>query len=340
MNPAASSPGDEAFVVADEHRGVPLDEYISWLWPDVAKGTLRRLVREGLVTVDGRPALPGHSLRSGQVVILEQPLSELGVKRQRRHRLDLEVLYQDEHLLAVNKPAGLPVEPSRWGEHPDHLGGAVLAWAERELAVDGVLEKRPRALHRLDLGTSGVILYALSLDAERHYRRLFEQREVDKVYHALVIGEMRHGGSVDAALEEIQGGKRMQLARKGGKPAYTDYTPLRIFRGFTLVEARPRSGRMHQIRVHLASVGHPLMVDPLYGGRPQVLLSEIKPGYRAKAGRVEKPLLDRLSLHATTIALPAFQGGRVEIEAPYPKDLRVLLAKLEKWRRAPATYTD
>lgn len=337
MNSPQPPRGDHYRVVADAHRGVPLDEYLTWCWPDVAKGTLRRLVREGLITVDGRPALPGQALRTDQVILLEQPLEDLAVRRQRRHRRPLEVLYRGDGLLAIHKPAGLPVEPSRWGEHPDHLGGAVLDWAEQHLQQGELLEQRPRALHRIDLGTSGVVLYALSLDAERHYRALFEQRQVEKVYHAVVLGEVREAGRVEAPLELVQGGKRSQIARRGGKDAITAYQPLQRFRGFTLIEARPLTGRMHQIRVHLASLGHPLLVDPLYGGRERVLLSELKAGYRPKAGREERPLLNRLSLHAAAITVTTPAGDPLTVEAPHPKDLRVLLKQLEKWRRASAT---
>ncbi|MCH2100858.1 MAG: RluA family pseudouridine synthase [Planctomycetes bacterium] len=331
----------ETRVVSEGHHGMPLDEYLSLCWPEIAKGTLRRLVRDGVITVDGQQARPEQKLHRDQIVLLEEDWESLTVKRHQSKSLAVEVLYQDEHLLAVQKPAGLPVEPSRWGEHPVHLGQALLAWAEQRRKEDGTVEARPRALHRLDLGTSGVLLYALHLDAERHYRRLFAEQEVKKVYHALVIGEVRQGGVIDAPLEPAKAdGSRMRVASKGGKAASTEYRPLQRFRGFTWVEARPMTGRTHQIRVHLASIGHPLAVDPLYGGRERMMLSELKLGYRPKPGRPERPLIDRLTLHAAAVRLPAFQGGEIAIEAPYPKDLRVLLSKMEKFRRAYPSRAD
>ena len=292
----------ETRIVGDDHHGMQLDEYLSLCWPEIAKGTLRRLVREAIVTVDGQPARPEQRLHRDQIVLLEEDWEELSVKRHKAAKIALEVLYQDEHLLAVQKPAGLPVEPSRWGEHPIHLGQALLAWAEGQRREDGTVAQRPRALHRLDLGTSGVLLYALDLEAERFYRQLFADQKVEKVYHALVIGEVRQEGSIDAPIEPAKAdGSRMKVATKGGKSAQTDYRPLQRFRGYTLVEARPRTGRTHQIRVHLASIGHPLAVDPLYGGRERMLLSELKPGYRQKTGRPERPLIDRLTLHAAAV---------------------------------------
>ncbi len=331
----------ETRVVGESHHGVLLDEYLSLCWPEIAKGTLRRLVRDGVITVDGQPAKPEQRLRGDQIIILEEDWDALAVRRHKATDLPLEVLYQDENLLAVNKPAGLPVEPSRWGEHPVHLGQALLAWAERLRRDDGTVEHRPRALHRLDLGTSGVLLYALNLDAERYYRQLFSDRQVEKTYHALVIGEVRAPGRIDAPLEPARAdGSIMRVAAKGGKDSLTEYEPLQRFRGYTLMEARPKTGRTHQIRVHLASIGHPLAVDTLYGGRERMLLSELKPGYRPKPGKPERALIDRLTLHAAAVRLPAFGGGEIAIEAPYPKDLRVLLSKMEKFRRAHPSRAD
>lgn len=331
----------ETRVVGDAHHGMPFDEYATLCWPEVAKGTLRRLIRDGLLTLDGTRVRPEVSVRAGQVVLLEEDWERLSVRRHTPADLPVEILHRDEDLLAINKPAGLPVEPSRWGEHPVHLGQALLAWAEKQRAADGTVAERPRALHRLDLGTSGVLLYALNLEAERRYRALFAEGGVVKLYHALVIGEVREPGVVDAPLEPAKrDGSLMRIATSGGKRARTRYAPLQRFRGYSLVEARPETGRTHQIRVHLASLGHPLAVDPQYGGRERMMLSELKPGYRPKPGRPEKPLIDRLTLHAAAVRLPRADGSELRIEAPYPKDLRILLSKMEKWRRAHPAPSD
>ncbi|MBC8327804.1 MAG: RluA family pseudouridine synthase [Planctomycetes bacterium] len=313
--------------------GVSLDEFIASHWPRVAKGRLRDLIRDGLITVGGAAVQPGQRLRSSDVVVVDAEPEAL--PQVAAAGFKPRILYQDEHLVAVDKQPGFPVEPGRWGEHPVTLTGALLDWAEARRGPDGSPPPRPRALHRLDLGTSGVLLYALSLEAERYYRGLFSSRQVEKVYHALVIGELREAGEVDASpAPDPRDGGRMKVSR-GGKRALTEYAPLRRFRGYTLVECRPRTGRTHQIRVHLASIGHPLAVDPRYGGRDRMLLSEIKPGYKPKAGRPENPLIERLTLHAAELQLVSFQGSELRIRAEHPKDLRVLLSKMEKWRRAP-----
>ncbi len=317
---------DEAFV------GMPLDEFLAAHWPRVSKGKLRGLVRDGLITVDGMPALPADKLRNGQIVLLDVDPGEM--KKIDVISMPLNILYEDEHLVVVDKPAGFPVEPSRWGEHPVHLSGALLDWAQKR-AGTGPLEKRPRGLHRLDLGTSGVLMYALSLEAERYYRGLFASRMVEKTYHAIVIGEVYEGGSIDSALAPDRSRGGLMRVDKHGKASLTDYEPIERFRGYTLVEAKPKTGRTHQIRVHLASIGHPLVVDPRYGGAEGMLLSHLKAGYRPKPGREERPLISRLTLHARSLSMIGFEGEPLSFEAPYPKDFEVALKNLRKWRKPP-----
>ena len=316
--------------------GITLDEFLAAHWPRIAKGKLRDLVRAGDINVDGMAAKPSDKLRYGQVVLVEADMSAL--KEIATHKMDFQVLYQDEHLVAVNKPAGIPVEPSRWGEHPLHLGGALLDWAEQK-QEEGPLEQRPRGLHRLDLGTSGVMMYALSLEAERYYRGLFASRMIDKTYHALVVGEVSEGGTIDAPLAPDRSRSGTMRVDDRGKASVTDYVPMERFRGYSLVEAHPRTGRTHQIRVHLASIGHPLMVDPTYGGSESMLLSHLKSGYRPKKGQVERPLMDRLTLHAKAVRLVPFGGSEeITIEADYPKDFRIALDKLRRWRPFRANH--
>jgi len=320
----------KVLAVESKWIGITLDEFLAAHWPRIAKGRLRDLVRSNDILVDGMKALPSDRLRDGQIVMVEVDMSTL--KEIATHQLSLDVLYEDEHLVAVNKPAGIPVEPSRWGEHPLHLGGALLDWAERR-QVEGPMEQRPRGLHRLDLGTSGVMLYALSLDAERYYRELFSSRMIEKTYHALVIGEVSEAGVVDSPIAPDRARGGVMRIYDHGKPSLTEYKPLERFRGYSLIEAQPRTGRTHQIRVHMASVGHPLVVDPRYGGAEGLLLSHIKSGYRPKKGQEERPLMSRLTLHAKAVRMVPFGGSEeIEISADYPKDFRIALDKMRRWR--------
>ena len=311
-------------------RGCLLDEYIAAHWPDIAKGRLRDLIRSGAINVEGAAVPPGTRLKEGQVILIEHDMSL--EKRIKTASIDLEILYQDEHLVAVNKPAGIPVEPSRWGEHPLHLSGALLHWAKQPSS--GPIHKRPRALHRIDLGTTGVMLYALSLEAEQYYRQLFSDGGVEKTYHALVIGEVHADGCVDSPLAPDARHGGLMRVYKRGKPSFTEYKAIKLFDGYSLVEVKPKTGRTHQIRVHMSSIGHPLVVDPRYGGADSFNLSQIKRNYRSKPGRVEKPMINHLTLHACQVKLPMFGSEEsLEIQAPYPKDLDLTLRNLNKWRK-------
>ena len=322
----------ENLAVTAEWKGCLLDEYIVAHWPDISKGRLRDLIRGGAINIEGMSVQPSAKLKEGQLILIDHDMST--EKRMKSADIDLEILYQDEHLVAVNKPAGIPVEPSRWGEHPLHLSGALLSWAQKR-ELEGPLQQRPRALHRIDLGTTGVMLYALSLEAERYYRELFANRKIDKKYHALVLGEVHYPGVVDSPIAPDASAGGLMRVYKHGKESLTEYEALTIFHGYTLIEARPKTGRTHQIRVHMSSVGHPLVVDPRYGGAESFMLSEIKRDYRPKAGRPEKPLIDHLTLHAHSVSLPKFGSDEMlHIEAPYPKNLRVTLRNLAKWREA------
>lgn len=319
----------ESLVVAEAWSGCPLDELLTAHWPRVAKGRMRELVRAGQITVDGQPAHPGDVLRAGQLVILDEDPAQH--EREEVASVQVEVLHEDEHLLAIAKPAGIPVEPSRWGEHPIDLAGAMVTWAE-EREGDGPLVKRPRVLHRLDLGTSGVLLFALTLEAERFYRGLFAAAAVEKRYQALVIGVIDEPGAVEAPLAPDPRQEGRMKVDGSGKDSLTTYAPLETFRGHSWMEARPRTGRTHQIRVHFAHLGHPLAVDSYYGGGESIFLSHFKRGYRPKPGRPERPLLDRLSLHAAAVRLPRFEGGEdLHIEAPLPADLERTLRQLRRW---------
>lgn len=316
--------------VTGSWRGCLLDEYLSAHWPDIAKGRLRDLIRSGAINIEGIAVLPSTRLKEGQVVLVEHDMSQ--EKRIKTANIKLEILYQDEHLVAVNKPAGIPVEPSRWGEHPLHLSGALLHWAQQ--SSTGPLHNRPRALHRIDLGTTGVMLYALSLEAEQYYRTLFSEGGVEKIYHALVIGEVHADGIIDSPLAPDARRGGLMRVYKRGKNSLTEYKTIKLFDGYTLVEARPKTGRTHQIRVHMSSIGHPLIVDPRYGGGDHFNLSQIKRNYRPKQGRPEKPMISHLTLHAHEVKLPIFKDGKtLQIKAPYPKDFDLTLRNLNKWRK-------
>jgi 23S rRNA pseudouridine1911/1915/1917 synthase len=353
--------GIEAFenaeyqVVPAEHHGLELDEFLCLLYPGHGKGRLRQWVRAGRVLVDGEPANPSQRVRGEQLLILDLG-PEFDQPEPVAPELPLAVLYEDRHLLVVDKPADLAVEPERWKPEAATLAGALLRRArEDSRASEGQLDWRPRGVHRLDKDTTGCVAVAKDLDTERRLRTAFETGRVDKRYLALVEGEHP---AADGQWVEIDRPLGPEPRRSGamrvaadGKPSRTELRVAQRFRGYTLLECRPRTGRTHQIRVHLASEGFPLAVDPLYGRRDVLLLSELKRGYRAKRGRPERPLIGRLTLHAARLVLPLQEGedappaelpaglsadGRwLSVVAPAPRDLDQTLRQLAKVRPFP-----
>ncbi len=246
----------------------------------------------------------------------------------KKDKPDVEILYQDEHVVAVSKPAGLTVVPLRTGEE-ECVKSVLAARLGREVF----------AVHRLDRETSGVVVFALDAESHRTLSLQFQNRKVEKVYWAVVHGRPNPPeGAVRLPLARDRNPIRVVIVRKGGKRSRTDYRMLQEFRGYSLVEARPLTGRMHQVRVHLAAIGCPLAVDPLYGGSEALLLSQIKSNYKHKEGQEERPLISRLTLHAyeLTVTHPVTQA-RLSVRAPLPHDFALVLKQLAK--HAPSTNT-
>lgn len=236
----------------------------------------------------------------------------------------IEILLDDSAFVAVNKPADMLTIPGRQG------GESVLD----RLAAAGVGDEL-RLVHRLDRGTSGVLLLARDREAQRALSEQFQHRRVAKTYLALVRGApAEDDGLIDAPLaRDPNSPVRMVVHAKYGKPSQTRWQVLERFAGIALLRCHPLTGRQHQIRVHMAHVGMALLVDGLYGESEAFYLSQVKTGYRRGADE-ERPLIGRLTLHAESIT---FAHPRTEVpvrvEAPLPKDFRATVAQLRKLRR-------
>lgn len=317
--------------VPAELAGIRLDRYLALLLPRVHMVALRRLALDGRVRVNGRVTLRLGPLAPRTLVEVDLPEGEELRLEPARPSPRPEVLYCDPACLVVAKPAGVVVIPERFRD----------VETIRDLLPAG---ETLRIVHRLDRDTSGCLLLARSLEAMRDLEGQFSARSVEKTYLALVRGEMRPGprhcsGAIGpdprrtgrmrvVAPEEIE-----RHPRQPFKEAFTEFLPRQCFRGFTLVEARPRTGRTHQVRVHLAALGFPLVGDPLYGHASEggLFLSEIKPGYRLKRGREERPLLGRQGLHAERLIFRSPANGQaVEVSTPPPADLALALARLAR----------
>ena len=233
-----------------------------------------------------------------------------------------ELLWEDEHLAVVNKPAGVLSIPGR------HMPNAV--------DMRHLLQQRYGEIfvvHRLDKDTSGVMVFAKNAAAHKALNTQFEQREVQKVYHALVSGVVTKD-ELDIDIPLMRDARNSSLMRPSvrGKESLTKVQVLQRFKIATLLECRPETGRQHQIRVHCATVGHPLFVDPVYGKHSEFRLSSIKRRYNLAKDAEERPLISRLTLHARTLTFHHPVDNReIEMSAEYPKDLRATLKVLTKY---------
>ena len=245
----------------------------------------------------------------------------------------IDVLLEHPRFLVVNKPSGLLSIPDREGAEPS-LRDFLTSRHGKVFTV-----------HRLDRETSGIILFARDEAAHKFFSSKFENREIRKWYRGFVHGvpDPRSGpggpggptGSLDGPIMENPSRKGQMMIHRKGKPSRTDYTVLQSFGLISYLEFEIHTGRTHQIRVHSAGMGHPILCDPLYGDGKPILLSSIKLKFKLsrKEGE-EHPILRRLALHAWKLAFDTPEGEYLEVEAPLPKDLKALLQQLQKWKGA------
>jgi len=223
----------------------------------------------------------------------------------------------------VNKPTGVASIPGR-------TGGRSIVEEIRELFGLGSDEKL-RLVHRLDRDASGVMVLARQKAAQQVLSAQFANRSTEKVYWALVQGFVSEKGEIDLPLFVDRDRMIVRVDQDKGKPAMTEYRVLERLPAHTLLEVRPKTGRLHQIRVHLAAIGYPLAVDARYGRCKALYLSRLKANYRASARHEERPLIARLTLHASLLAFDHPSGtGRVSFEAPVPKDFRAVLNQMRR----------
>jgi len=306
----------EILVVEKSLPAERLDTYLRDRFPAVSRGALRRLIEEGQVRVNGHTVKPTHSPRAGEQVEVRWP--EARPAQARPEALPLDILYEDEALVVLNKPPGLVVHPA--AGHQEHtLVNALLHHCAGQLSgIGGVA--RPGIVHRLDRETSGCLVVAKSDEVHLALSAQFASRKVRKLYHAIVCGQMqRDQGEIRADIARHPSHrKRMAVDEELGRQALTSYRVLERLRGATLAEAALHTGRTHQIRVHFQFLGFPLVGDATYGSRQNQFLAGLT-GY----------LAPRQMLHAFQLAfVHPRTGRRVSFEAPRPADFLEALAAL------------
>ena len=330
MPPELSTEPTE-FVVKARMVGKRLDAYLASRYSDYSRSVIQKVIDAGAVLVNGQAAKASYRVREADVVRLWLP--ELSTVSSDPEDIPIAIVFEDESFTVVEKPAGLVTHPGR-GNWSGTMINALQFHFDRLSTVGG--EHRPGIVHRLDRDTSGLLIVAKDDRAHRELARQFEARTIRKEYLAIVSGvPSRDSDYIEKPIgthPTIREKQAIRPVTEGGKEATTFYEVLERFDGHALVRCHPRTGRTHQIRVHLAHIGHPILADKAYLGRDRLTLGDLAGPLVADADRV---LLDRQALHAHALSFThPLTGEPLAFRSPPPADLAATLAALREHRPA------
>ncbi len=313
--------------------GMRLDQYLVSVFPDFSRSVVQRVIEASGVMVNGKPAKASYKVRHGDHIRVQRP--EPTHPLPLPEDIPLDVLYEDEFLAVINKPADMVVHPAK-GHWSGTLVNALRFRFGDLSAING--DYRPGIVHRLDRDTSGVILVAKEEQTHRDLSLQFEQRKVFKEYVALTAGVLdRDSDYIEGRIAHHPHDRTKMTVTddeedEDAKDACSYYEVIERFRGFSFCRIQPRTGRTHQIRVHLASIGCPVLADKVYSGRDCLRLSDLVPGLAPESDEV---LLPRQALHAFRLRLHhPRKGSLIEAEAPLPAEFQRTLAALRQHRPA------
>ena len=303
--------------VDDHFGGQRLDQVAAELFPDYSRSRLQSWIKNGELTVDGQTRKPRDKVIGGEMLVIDAVLE--AEQSWEPQPIDLDIVYEDEHLLVINKPAGLVVHPAA-GNRDSTLLNALLHHAP-ELAT------LPRAgiVHRIDKETTGLLVVARTLKAHTSLVNQLQEKTAFREYEAIASGVMTGGGMVDQPIGRHPTQRTRQAVTHSGKPAVTHYRLIERFRAHTHIRVQLETGRTHQIRVHMAHVQYPLLGDPTYGGRlriPKGATSELIEALRQ---------FKRQALHAKKLGVQHPETGEYcEWEAPLPDDFKAMIKVLRE----------
>jgi len=304
--------------VGEQFSGQRLDAALASMLPDYSRSRLQQWIRDGHVLLDGKPVKPRTKLAGDEILELNIQLDNHSEALQPQD-IPLDIVFEDEDIIVLNKPAGLVVHPA--AGHADGTLANALLHFDTELACV------PRAgiVHRLDKDTTGLMVVARNLRAHKHLVEELQQRTVKREYQAVVQGVITAGGTVDAPVGRHSRDRKRMCVREDGKPAMTYYRVITRFRQHTHVQLKLESGRTHQIRVHMQHIRHPVIGDPVYGGRQRI------------PPRAGSEFIDclrtfrRQALHAFRLSLVHPQSGKqLSWRLALPDDMQRLIAALEE----------
>lgn len=301
--------------VDPEHDGIRLDAFLTALLPEQSRSQLQRLIKEGHVQGPGGPPRPSTPVRTGQSYTVDIPAPV--TPSLTPEPLPLRIVFEDADVVVVDKPAGMVVHPGA-GHASGTVVNALLHHVKDLSGVGG--EMRPGIVHRLDRGTSGLMVVAKHDAAHKELARQFHDREVEKEYVALVWGVVQAGRRIDAAIGRDQRDRqKMSTRARRARTAVTRVTWARHFKGVSLLKVAIATGRTHQIRVHLSAIGHPIVGDATYGGVHRRVPHDLR-----AVQRLERPFL-----HAARLAFThPSDGRRVEFDSPLPPDLESVVDEI------------
>jgi 23S rRNA pseudouridine1911/1915/1917 synthase len=307
--------------VTPEHAGTRLDAFLAAVLPNRSRSQVQKLIKDGHVSGAGKDLRPSTPVKAGQRYHIELPTPAATTAE--AQDLPLTILYEDPDVVVIDKPAGMVVHPGA-GHASGTVVNALLYHVEDLSGVGGAL--RPGIVHRLDRGTSGVMVAAKNDSAHQELARQFHDREVEKEYLALVWGFVQQGRRIDAAIgRDPKDRQKMSTRARRARSAVTRVTKAEQFRGVSLLHVAIATGRTHQIRVHLAAIGHPIVGDATYGGVHRRVADDVR-----AVQRLERPFL-----HAARIVFThPTEGRRMEFTSPLPADLQSVIDDIRD-RQAP-----
>jgi len=315
---------EQEIVVPPGKKKERLDVFLVHHVENATRNKVQRAIREGLVRVDGKSARPSHQVAPGETILITLPKSPPPTVSP--ENIPLEILYEDDTLLVVNKPAGMVTHPA----HANYTGTLVNALLYRINALSTLnTGERPGIVHRLDKDTSGLLVVAKTDHAHAFLARQFADRSVDREYRAIVWGTFRkREGSIEAELGRSKSDRKKIAVIAGGKHAITTYSVKEQFSWLAHVSLKLLPGRTHQIRVHLAHIGHPVFGDPTYGGR-RIVARPRSPGQKREIQEL-LALIPGQALHAKTLGfVHPVTRKRIFFESDLPPAMITLLERIQ-----------